>query len=109
MPLGRRLSTRPQASVQVMILPFPFVALVLALERFSLKFAVLLEKNFNLAFGIIQLFPTGRGKLHAFLEKLQRTFQWNFALFQLSNNIFETLNTLFKFWQGGYLLREVYT
>lgn len=82
---------------------------MLALERFGLKFAVLLEKNFDLAFGIVQLFPTRGGKLHALFEKLQRTFQRNFPLFQLSNNSFETLNTLFKFWQGGYLLNEVYT
>jgi len=74
--------------------------LLLTVERFGLNFAVLLEENFHLAFGILQLLPAGSGKLHSFFEKRQRFFQWYFTLFQFLNNFFQALEALFKLWQG---------
>jgi hypothetical protein len=82
---------------------------LLAVERLGLNLAVLLQENFYLAFGFLQLFPAGSRKLHSFFEKSQRFFQGDFALFQLLNNFFQALDTLFKFWQEKNSLRAFYT
>jgi hypothetical protein len=39
------------------------------LKRFSPEFPVVLEQDFHLAFGLLQLFTAGVGELHAFLKK----------------------------------------
>src|SRR5439155_26082757 len=40
-----------------------------------------------------------RGKLHTLLEERQRFFQGHFTLFQFLDNLFQALETIFKFGQ----------
>jgi hypothetical protein len=83
-----------------------FRANALALERLGQNLPVLLKKNLHLPFGLVQFFPARGGKLHPFLEQCQGTFKRNVTLFQFPNNSLKTLNAVFKFWQGGYLLKQ---
>ncbi len=71
------------------------------LERFSLKFSVLLEQNLNLALRVFQLLAAGGGKLHAFFKQRQRLFQGNLPFFQFLDNLFETLEAFFKLYQSN--------
>src|SRR5258708_2576835 len=72
---------------------------LLAIKRLGLNLAVLPQENFHLALSFLQFLPAGSGELHSFFEKRQRFFQGHFTLFQLLNDFFQALNTLFKFWQ----------
>jgi hypothetical protein len=83
--------------------------LLLTVERFGLNLAVLLEENFHLAFGILQLLPAGNGQLHSFFEERQRFFQGHLTLLQFLNDLFQALKALFKLWQKEELLASFYT
>lgn len=52
-----------------------------------LKLAVLPHQEFDLAFGLIQLFPARTRKLHPFLEQSQSFFKGQLSLFQLVHNL----------------------
>lgn len=70
------------------------------LERLGLQLAILLQKNFDLAFSFLELFAAGVGELHAFFKQLKRLFERNFTALQLVYYFLETLQTFFKLRQG---------
>jgi hypothetical protein len=69
------------------------------LERFCLELSVFLQQDFYLAFRLFQFSAAGGRKLHAFFKEGERLFQCYFASFQLLNNLFQSLKTLFKLGQ----------
>src|SRR5271167_1029924 len=68
-------------------------------EGLWLKLAIALQQNFDFAFGFLQFLPAGTGKLHALVKELQRMLEGDITLLQFGNNLFQSLEALFKLGQ----------
>ncbi len=70
------------------------------LERLGLQLAVLLQKNFYLAFCFFELFATVIRELHSFFEQFESLFESDIPTLQLIDDFFQPLQAIFKLRQG---------
>jgi hypothetical protein len=61
-----------------------------AFEWLGLKLPILLQQDFHFAFCLFEFLPAGTGKLHSFLEQLQRVLERNVALLKFRHDCLQS-------------------
>jgi hypothetical protein len=68
-------------------LSFGFRLLGHGFKRLWLHLAVAVQQNLDFTFGTLKLLAAGVGKVYPFLEKTERPFKRDFALFEFANDL----------------------
>lgn len=70
------------------------------LKRLWTELAILLHKNFNLAFRRFQFLAAGIGELHSLLKQRHGTFERKLTFFEFAYDLLQSLEALFKLRQN---------
>ena len=75
-------------------------------ERLGLELAILLQKDFDLALGFLQLLTAVVGKLDSFLEQFKSLFEGYVPTLEFIDDFFQPLQAIFELGQCPILIAD---